>query len=204
MTIQEMHDWFNFMVDKYDSPYYTPDEIDQVINRAQLDYVHELALSLDENGTGEKSHDFNVLLAPIITPISSILASNGTISLSSIKAELLTGKLVKILSVTNGDGNDVKFTRHNDSSKHNRNYFKKPTNTTQKYTVSSTGINIKPTTNAGFDISAIREPIDVNLTGLIDCELEIVHNKIVARAIAMAGIATEQQASTALNDMTKI
>ena len=205
MTIQEMHDWFDFMVDKFDSPFYTDDEKDLVLNRAQLDYVNNLALPREEDQKSEAEvvQDWERKLHPIIDPIS-LTATAGLVSTASLNGAVSTGKIVKVLQVSNSSSEDIKFVRHNDFMKFNRNFFKKASTTYQQFTVSSLGINIFPAATEEINFKILREPVEVDLSTPTNCELpSFTHNKIVAKAIAMAGIATEEQASAALYSFTQ-
>ena len=73
MTILEMHEWLNILIDKYNSPYFTTTELDTFLNRAQANYVNNLVYKKIPSREGlrvvsasEHSSDWEMLLQPLI------------------------------------------------------------------------------------------------------------------------------------------
>lgn len=212
MTIQEMHDFFNFMVDKYDAPYYTGDEIDMVINQSQMDYVNEIIFNRADKGNAsivlsdlELSQQASFLLRPIINSKTVTTNTNSFIPWEDI-VTTPDDDLMYVLALGDANGNDVKYVRQNDRFRFNRNYFKAADSDNFQYTITDSGMKLSPdasTSEVNIRVRWIKKPTDVDLNSSTDCELpSATHNKIIARAIAIAGIATDQQASMALDQTT--
>jgi hypothetical protein len=214
MDIQEMHDWFDLVWDKYDSLYFTDDEKDSFINRGMLDYVNELAFGRDKQGQGvvvqsmaEMSAHWDHILYPLIDKNVIIASSsNGTLPISDILSAITGNKLISILSVRKNNGGDgVKYVRQNDYSKFQKNYFKVASTEYQQYFITSVGLEIQPVPTQGtnYRLTVLREPAEVDLSTGADCELpSFTHNKIVAKALAISGIPAENEAMAVLDQIT--
>lgn len=208
MTTQEMHDWFDLMADKYDSPYFTDDEKDIFINRAHIDYVNEMAFGRDMNGAGavvqsaaEMAQDWEHILHPLIKKESLASNSGGVITIADLETAI-GGSLIKILSINDSASLPVAFTRSNDKYRFEQNYFKKTSATNKRFTILDSFIHIIPAEVHTYSIAALKQPAEIEL-GVTESELPaFTHNKIVAKALAYAGLGTENQALTQLTQMT--
>lgn len=215
MSIQEMHDWLDVLIDKYSAPYFTDDEKDLFINRAMHEYIHQLispnvksperSVSL-ENFPERTTQWFNAIY-PILQFNEQAAVTTGVISWPVINAlATSSGKILYLGSVRDDSGNDVPLSRNNSTGRANRNDFKQPTTEYKRYVLDDAGINILPSniTGVNFSLSFIREPVDVDLTLGTNCELPtITHNKVTAIAAELMGVTTEQEALSIINQITE-
>jgi hypothetical protein len=219
MTIQQMHDFFDLMLDKYNAPGYIAVEKDDFINRAQEELVNSIVfgdyLTNKQSPRGQAALyeiEDRVQSSEVIRPL--IVADQNSFFASATNSNLLsyntldtiadtdeTGtKFLHILrirvSATNsGDyaaGKFVKFLRHNDLGRFYENSYKAPTVNKPYYVVAGDGLRSHPATGKTEQVivSIIRSPRNVSLSGAVDSELPVnTHKRIVAIALELAGVA---------------
>lgn len=212
MTITQMHTWFKLLIDKYKSPYFTDSEIDLFINRAMRNYLNEAVFDRRKSDEGtqivssaELSQNWEQLMYPLIELDLSVTSSSSKLLYTGIKTGFPANTdVIAILAVTDASGNEVKFLRGNNLGSIARNYFKRPSTTYRKFRIGKDALYLSPTSNGEiFKISALRTPIDVSKSGLVDCELPIVtHEKILAMAVDLAKITTEDEAMGVISGTT--
>jgi hypothetical protein len=213
MTISEMHTWFKLLIDKYKSPYFTDTEIDNFINRAQANYVNELVYGRNKTQEGvkvessmENTTQWSMLLTPLIKyniPVTS--SSNSLLLYSAIKSGFSSDEILAILEVRDSrQGYEVIQIRHNDFGADKRNYFTRPDTDYRGYRITDTGLLLEPiSVGEPFLVSVIRTPRVVNKATTTSCELpKATHEKILAMAVDLAKITTEDEALGVVSGQT--
>jgi len=218
MTIQEMHTLFDLVIDKTGSPYFTSDEKDEYLQRAEVTYVNGFF-----NPTGQSKRNAEAtsideeLLNPLMSEVFVQNPSTGKLTFASINAAITSGsqELMYILGVSRnfnldscGDSDETtyrksRFVRHNNFSAHTDNSFKEGTEKYPFHRYFDTYLKLTPRKVADTYISLLRYPLDVTLddpndTGqagpnAVNSELpDKAHNEIVYLALQAAGISIRE------------
>lgn len=218
MTIQEQHDFFNLIQDKYNSPYFVSSEVDIFLNRAQERFINNLIFRniLGENDIPKGPQSLysiedtilsNEIIQTLVYPDKAVQSDVGGIK---VLYTAIDTDLMHLLSITTPSSSAtgaldsdkyLKFIRYNDVGKFNDNVFKKGSISKPYYKIGNDGIYLYPTTGAQEDllVSYIKKPVDVEL-GVTQSELpESTHVNIVISALALAGVATESEILTAID-----
>lgn len=200
MVVQKLHTYFNLLLDKFGSPYFTDEEVDVFLNAGQNelyqqyfpdneDYLYNIELN---------QHTLNIFNKLIDTksiediPITVISYDD----IDSVR------KVSKIINVMTEDNELVPFIRYNDLAKANQNDFLKPEEGTYYFKFIKEGIEIIPPVNKNILITYIKEPLDIDLTSNQSSELaSFLHYDLVAEAINKAGVATRDEAMAQLNQI---
>lgn len=211
MTVQEMHDYFDFIQDQKNEPYFLDEEKDLAINRAQERFVNDIIFR-DILGRGQTPKGVQALygiedrlqsdeiIRSLITPNKAV---NSDILGTKILYSSIDSKFMHILSIKASSSNTgnitqnkrIKFIRHNDEGAFEDNTFKKGSYSKPYYKIGSDGLYLYPTTGVTENtiISYIFKPTDVEL-GVTECQLPAyTHEKLVSLALVLAGIATEDE-----------
>lgn len=212
MSVDELHSWFNIMLDHYNEPYFIDTEIDAFINSGANEFVNDIIFKEFFPSTGEKETGIQALnsmesviqgseiLQPLIcenlpVPVTSGYATIEDIS-NAIKAD--TGddadNLLHVLSVSyvnEGENRLVRYVRHNDKARFKQNVFKRPTLRNPIFTIVRKGLSIEPSSISSVVVSALKTPRKVSKEDQIDLDLpEFTHQMIIAYAISMSGVAS--------------
>ena len=214
MTIQDMHNWFNQLQDKYGSPYFSDDMIDLFLNRAQIEYLNTVFPD-NEGGVANIeqtqliTENFDTLVYETTSPL--YMNASGMVSRATIQTRLNseTGStegwrhILNVSADQSGIRLDVKFRRHNDFYRLERNTFKIDDQDKMVYRLESRGLLFTPInvqTKLYFTLMKLPKP--VSLSGSISSELPAyTHNEIVAIAVDFAGIASRDEALIQLNQL---
>jgi hypothetical protein len=209
MGIQQFHDWFTILQDKFNSPYFTEDEIDLFINRAQIEYVNSFLPEISDTGNNVEFNQRAVeQLEPLIYQLAPLtMNGSGLIGKTTIQGALNTASsktepYMAFLAIAKGEL-PVKFTRHNDWYQFLGNTFKRPSPRNPRYKMNNNSIQFAPIdVTEGIVFTVLKQPQEVNLQASIDCELpERTHNKIIAIGIELASIASRDEALAKLNEL---
>lgn len=209
MTVQEMHNWFEQLLDKYQAPYFTEAEIDRFINRAQIEYINSflpdgegLELTPEQN-----AHILENLNTLVFETAALNMSGAGEITDVNIQSALDTASgsteaFIKILNVSS-EGLPVKFVRHNDFYKFQQNDFKQASAAYPQYKrVSGKFIFLPVDVSDDIKFTLLKYPREVALGTTTDSDLpDSTHNNIIAIAINSAGIATRDDALAQLNQL---
>lgn len=200
MTITQMHEYFDLLLDKSGSPYFEDSEKDLFINMAQLEYVKQLMPS-NEGGVVNIELDQVVYnnvypLVYDITGLSMNASSNvpvATIQTALDTASSSTEKILYVLNVSwtkSGAILPVKYTRHNDWFEFERNSFKQGSSDQPRYKYNKTNFTFSPLDQAAvIALSLVKSPKNVSLAGPVDSELpDHTHKKIVEMALDIATV----------------
>jgi len=220
MSIQEMHELFDIVQDKYNEKYFTSSEKDVMLNRAHLMAINEIIFGeYYVNGINvisgiEFSETQSSLMMPLMVSEEIVSSSaSSLITMASINSAIQSkygdnSELMFILDITSAPGNteitpetNIGYVRFNDYQSNKSNTFKKATVLNPKFLLTSNGYSIKPSApSQPFYISCIKSPRKVDIGGSVNSELPVqLHDKIVAIALELAGVATESQVLATMN-----
>lgn len=204
MTVQQMHDWFDLIQDKYSSPYFTDTEKDTFLTRAQYQYVNELFPIVDSPVNVESNINSVECIATLIIETDSPInpSATGKILTNNISTEV-GSDYMRLLNISVDNGVErvaARFRRHNDFYKLEKNSFKAGSNDVPVYKIVSDGIILAPAnTSYGVYFTVIKEPEDIQL-GVTEPELPAhTHDKVVAIALELAGVASRDEALMVIN-----
>ena len=209
MTIAEAYSWFDFLVDKADSPYFTDAEKESVFDNAQqslvnkyvFDYINPARATGSDTKSIESRSEISTILSPlIIEDLQLASSSSGKITRVSIDQAINDAvseseSYMTILSLAKDEAPFLPITkvRHNDYYKLQSNSFKAGSSTNLQYRESRTGITIIPSGAAYYLASVIKYPR--KMSGETEFELpELVHDEIVLMALVKSSVATRDQA----------
>lgn len=201
MTIEQMHERFDLIQDKYESPYFTSEEKDHFINLSQdalflkLDFMpFDYLLQRKEVSRGFESNEVNTQhLKNFIIDDLNITLSSGLASFEDINSAIQnkTGgdeELFRVISVSIDDL-DARWVRHNDLNRFERNKYLRGTEKYPIYTYNNDGLKIRPSSIQSCKVSVLRKHKDVSLENSIDSEFpESIHHKILYDALVLSGI----------------
>lgn len=203
MTIQEMHDWFDLVMDKVGEPYFTDDEKDSFLNEGQINFVRQFFDIVFDKYNAERSNYDAEMLAPLIFPASVQTSTAGQLAYTDLDAAVDTSWMY-ILNVarkptTVGCSTDEinyvpsRNVRHNDFYKHQQNSFKKEDEEYPMHRYFSTYLQVNPRNVADMLVTLLKYPIEMDLGTNVSCELpEKAHNEVVFLALKFAGINMER------------
>jgi hypothetical protein len=211
MTVQELHSWFNIMLDHYNEPYFIDNEVDQLINAGATELVNDIVFkeffpTLGENEKGlqalnsmESIQQGAEVLQPLIVTDLSVAVSGGIASTAAIDTALRTDtgdsndKAMHVIAVNYNNGTEdriVRFVRHNDRGRFKRNTFKSPTARNPIYTINRNGLLIEPNVSP-VKVTLVKAPRKVSIEDNITLDLpEFVHQRVIAYALSLSGVAT--------------
>jgi hypothetical protein len=150
----------------------------------------------------------NSTLSPIQTDNSGRLTSSvieAAINYTSGKATKVS-RMLSIGRISNGVTYPVKFVRHNDHLTFSRNSFLSPTEDEPYYIIDGDDYIIYPNSSNELEVSVLREPVEMvyvndGSASNVDCELSnSVHDRILDRALSLAGISGRDVALLQLKD----
>lgn len=210
-SIQDLHSWFNILLDHYNEPYFIDEEVDQLINAGATEFVNDIIFkeffpSLGENEKGlqalnsmESVQQGLEVLQPLIIPDLSVAVSSNIATTAAINSALQTAtgdvndKSMHVISVTYNNGTEdrlVRFVRHNDRGRFKRNSFKAPTERNPIFSVVRNGLLIEPNVSP-VKVTIVKEPRKVSIADNITLDLpDFVHQRVIAYALSLSGVAT--------------
>ena len=199
MTIQEMHDWFDLVMDKVGEPYFTDDEKDLFLNEAQINFVRQFFDIVFDKYNAERSNYDAEMLAPLIFPVFVQTTTTGQLLFSDLDAAVDTSWMYilnvarkpvdKTCSTSSLDYLPSRNVRHNDFFKHQQNAFKKEDEEYPMHRYFNTYLQINPENQANMQVTLLKYPTEVDLGTNVSSELpEKAHNEIVFLALKFAGI----------------
>jgi len=196
MTLVEMISLFDLIQDKVDTIYFTDAEKIEFLNTAQRVFVESILFNPEKSVDSDKKVD--ALLYPIIDKDITITPSSGDPTHVEIDTQV-SGTVMYILSAQRQNGVagafvTAKWVRENEKGSFADNTFKAPSVTNPWVETDGTTLKFTPTCTDNAKVSTVREPVDM-VTGVTDCELPVsVHEKVVGKAVALAGLASDDEA----------
>jgi len=207
MTIVEMISLFDLVEDKVDTIYFSDAEKLEFLNASQRIILDSIIFSNIEDVTADTNKKIEALLYTIIEKDVVITPASGNPTHTEIDAAI-TNSHKYILSTYRQDGSGgtyewCKWVRENEKGPHADNTFKISSAAEPWVEMDSTGLIITPVPADNVKVSVVRSLADmVNPTQ--DCELpDALHEKIVAKALGIAGIASEDNALLMMAQLTQ-
>lgn len=213
MVVQKLHLYFNLLLDKFGSPYFTDEEVDVFLNAGQNelyqqyfpdneDYLYNIELNQHTLNVFNKLIDTKSIEPEVqvdpetseesVIPIKQILY----VDIDSIR------EVSRILNVITEDDEVVSFMRYNDLAKASQNDFLKPDGNIYYFKFIKEGIEIIPSSDKNILITYIKEPLEINKGTNQTSELaSFLHYDLVVEAINKAGVATRDEAMAQLNQI---
>lgn len=214
MNLKEMHEYFDIVQDKYNTPYFTNAEKDMFLSRAGNIFFKSLvAHHID-------AHRLSILGGPMMPSIlegnamnsmsvspfvreGNISCPTGDILYSDIVTAFGDRSFSHILSVSH-EGRPMRWVRHNDIYKHSQNSFKAPTEDRRLYAVMEDRLQVWPSKNSTYKVTGLVDPLPVSYDevnyGTVDdtsVEPEFLvkdRDRVVAIALDIAGVAVQDEA----------
>lgn len=209
-----MASYFDLLQDKYGSTYYTDAEKSLFLQRAHIEFVKEL-LPVDDNSKVniELSQDTISQIAPLIYEIPyTNMNSSGVILKSALQTALTamnaTAIIWRPLSIgweLGGSYKPLKYLRHNDRWEFADNYFKKPDSANPKIRETYNSYVVEPvSTGAKVYFTLLKYPAIVDIATPTNSDLpDFTHDRIVAIALELAGVASRDAALAQLLQLKK-
>jgi hypothetical protein len=207
MTIEEMHRWFDLVVDKVGSPYFESDEKDTFLTRAEVSLVNSFFKRGKEPYQAEFSDKDVERISFLIRNEQHSTDDLGRFASSNLNTNT---SLLYYLNIGVSDNpkcgpqeyKKSRFVRHNDFFAHSANAFKKPEAGHYVHRFVAEYIQFDPQGQLRLDLTYVERPTPVTLDdqgdGLrgpnaVDSDLdEKLHNKIVLQALGLAGISIRE------------
>lgn len=210
MTSVELHEYFDLLLDKQGSPYFTDDNKDMFLNMAQLEYVKRL-LPSNEGGivnAEETQLVFNNIYTLVYEVSCGTMNGSGLIPVTTAQTALNaassgTDPLMYVLNVSLG-GLPVLYTRHNDWYEFERNAFKQGTAENPRYRYNNVNFVFSPVNTTDLvSMSLLKTPRNVVLNS-VDSELPAhTHKSLVELAVELASVAIREGDLAQLNSLQK-
>jgi hypothetical protein len=208
MTAAQMLAYFDQVQDKNSEPYFTSAEKYLWLNAAQADLFEELVGGGDvaKPVMAQLDERAGRLLEPFIYTATAVADASGIITYAALKTDIgSTENVVTILDVHQIDSSDkwaAQYRKPQEFRRSENNSFLAGTaaNDSSNYTYSNTGILVSPSV-VTWDVVCVKYPADISASQ--DCEFpEDSHYKVVAKALEKAGIATEAEGYSMINQVT--
>lgn len=208
--------WFDLIQDKSESVYFTDENKLDFLNRAQDLFVNRVLFSFLQgqkriqespmigSGIESTSSSLEKIWPLILEDLTLSSDASGFISFDSIEGAInsVTGGNYTVLHTLNisKDGNYIRFVRHNDFYRHNKNSFKAPVSSYPTFRISRNGLTVNPTGVNSYKVSVVKSPklMEFNFFGdplNVSSELpESTHNEIMSIALEFAGLSSRDEA----------
>jgi len=192
MTFQQMHDLLKTFLDKYDTPYFSSQQLDLILTRA----MYELIENRFRNFEGDEriTQDLRPLVREYIVPVSQFNATTDALVLPNTHAVLTNMLYIVSIRCEYKCGDSYKITyvkpvKHDELMAMMKDPFRKPTCDYPVYVLRSGGIYIYPQCSYNnFEITIIQKPTPINATGAptgVPILPEQTHDEIVQIAARM-------------------
>lgn len=211
MTILEAHTYFDLLLDKYSSPYFSDNEKDNFITQACIEYVKTELPSSENPGINFDIDQINYhnIFTLVFNTGSTNMNSSGDVTLTAIQTLLNTASsstepLIAILNaswVKTGSTYPIKYTRQNNWFAYLNNSFKVGTSSNPRYRYNKSTMNFYPIdTSAAISFTLMKQPKTTNLSGGVTIELPPhTHKSIVEIAVDLAAEAVRDIELAQLN-----
>jgi len=209
-----MASYFDLLQDKYGSTYYTDAEKSLFLQRAHIEFIKELFPVEDRSNTNaELSQDTISQIAPLIYEIPyTNMNSSGVITKAAVQAALTamsaTALVWRPLAIgweLGASKKPLKYLRHNDRWEFADNYFKRADSANPKIRETYTSYIVEPVSvSAKVYFTLLKYPAVVDITGGVSSDLpDFTHDRIVAIALELAGVASRDAALAQLLQLKK-
>ena len=211
MVIQECHDYFDLLIDKIESAYFTDEEKDILITQACIEYVKKFLPSAENPGANLELDqiNYNNLYSLIYSTGSTSMSTTGVITMSAVQALLNTASgstdpFMAILGLgwtKSSQSYPVKWTKNNNWLSYLGNSFKKGSATAPRYKHDKTNFTFYPIdVNAAISFTLLKQPKATSLAGGVTIELpEHTHKSIIELAVDLAATSLREPELKGLN-----
>lgn len=220
MTARGMYEFFDIIIDRFNSPGFDEEDFNRIINSAQNKFV--LDVFVNKNPSQFESYnqytkfltslehsqiESEILKPLILDEITVSSSSSGFISDSSILSgiESIVGPgrsyIHPTMAYDQNRGYYFKFVRHNDLKRFEQNSFKRYTDEKPHILMVRDGFRIYPKRKKTVVFGLLLSPSKIDVINKVDSELpEFCHDDIVFLAVELAGIATRDQILQTMRD----
>lgn len=205
MILSKAIEIFAVLQDKFGSPNLVDDEIIDFINQANNEYLNRL---FPDSQGAVVNFESNINTLANIRPLIYILSSlnmnvSGVLTDAVINAALaaaasdVNAQYFRIGSIGFGsDGYPAKFLKANNRWSFQRNYYKRPSLTNPRFSLTAGGLQFYPTSaSTALTVSVIKKPkvlTDANLADALEFEDYVIYN-IIGIALKLAGVSTRDE-----------
>lgn len=208
MTAAENNAYFNLLVDKVESGYFTNDEIDTFITQATIEYIHRM-LPPGQDHFELDEINYNKVYTLVYTTAGLNMSAGGVITTAAVQAALNTASsstegFMGILGVSwtkSGASYPIKYTRNNNWFSYLNNSFKQGSSTSPRYRYDKTNFTFYPIdTGASVTFTLLKQPKPFSVNTSTTIELpDSCHKEVVELAVDIASVALREQDLRALN-----
>jgi len=195
MTTQQCVDLFNVLIDKYGSPNVIDSEIKDLLDMAAYEYLNRLVPDT-QGGIANYEFDSNVVhnIKPLIYTLT-LNTTSGLLADATIEAALSGDPMFRVMSAgitTDGITYPVKYEFQNTLHTNGRNYFKAPSATNPRYTITNEGLKFYPTNDADdITLTVIKTPASFS-DGDPEFSDYVLFN-IIAIAVKISGVPLREE-----------
>jgi len=202
MTAVEMGQWFDLIQDKFNAPYFNDTEKSLYLTRAQENLVLSSVSNIinPDPDFENTEQDVEKVQSLIYDDLSVASVVTGIVTTASIITALniRTGgadTIIRIISVKDSSGRPIMYIRHNDEPRMETNVFKQSDNSKIKRKSIAEGIRLIPNAIHTISVTVVKTPLDIDIATAKNSELpKLTHNKIVAKALQLASVTTQDEA----------
>lgn len=204
MIYSQLVTYFDVLLDKIASPYFSTAEKDMFLTMGQLEYVKR-EMPSNEGGTVNLEStqlDYTNVSSLVYDVTGMSMSSAGILPFTTVQTKLDTASgstelLMYILNVSSYDGTSsypVHYTRQNDWYEFERNSLKKGTATSPRYKNNKTNLIFSPAdTTAVISMTILKTPKDISSSSSVTSELPAhTHKTVVELAIELAAVAIRE------------
>lgn len=201
MTIAEIHDYFDILVDKVEGVYFTDTEKDVLLTQACVEYVKRHLPSAENQGLNLEVDQINYqnLYTLVFNTGSTSMSTGGVVTMSAIQNLLNTASgstepFIGILGIQwtkSGNSYPAKFTKNNNWLSYLQNSFKAGSSTSPRYRFDKINMTFSPIdVNAAISFALLKQPKATSLANGVTIELPShTHKAITEIAVEFAGVA---------------
>lgn len=211
MTIAENHAYFDLLLDKTGSSYFTDAEKDSFLTQASIEFVKRHLPSAENQGLNFDIDqiNYNNIYTLIYSTGSTSMSTSGVVTVAAMQALLNTasGSTEPFMGIgavswtKSSITYPVKYTKQNNWFSYLRNSFKAGA-TNPRYRFDKTNITFYPIdTTATISFVLLKQPKATSLSGGVTIELpEHTHKSIVELAASLAATSLRDGEMKSLNE----
>lgn len=207
MTTAQAITYFNILIDKYGSPYFTDSEVVNFLNHAQYEYLNRLFPD-SQGGVVNFEFDQNTAmnLKPLMYTLTATMSGAGLVTDTTLNTALQTAsgdasatvfRIGAVGFVKDGVTYPARYVKQNNLFSFERNFFKKPTSPNRiRYTLLNNSIEFFPTDteSSGLKIRVIKNPRTLDIATPVNPEFgDYTMFNIIVIAAQLAGVSVRDQ-----------
>lgn len=193
---------FSILQDKYGSPNLEESEILHFLNMAQYEKFNRL---LPDDMGGQVNFEFDentsFQVKPFIYTLTGLTTTSGVLSNAVINAALVSAseanaemfRILKISWTSNSKDYPVKYVKNNNINQYERNFFKDPSATNPRYSLTASGLRFYPTSDTlPITLTVIKRPRTLTNANSPEWD-DYSMNQIILIALQLAGVSTRDE-----------